>query len=395
MRVLVLHSELGVLRGGGENFTRNLFGAFAGRGHYVAAAFIADQRHNYPIALPPNIKPFPLGGWWSRNFGQALLSFLGRPFTVDDGLKKNWDRFQNAVAWRTVRWHNRRFRTRIEREFRRRWDCFDAVYVHGDADLAAAVTKYRPTILRLPGPLTVEAEPKLRTVHAVCANGDALTMIQRFLGNHATELPVGLDDKLFRPGPTTVRSKIGWSCQHTVIGYVGRLTRLKGVDLLAAAFREISEYLPDARLLIIGRGEEECRLRSMLSQKFSRRMIHIEPDVDHEQLAEWYRAMDILVMPSRYENFSNALIEAMACGIPFLASDVGGNKIVATTGAGWLFNSDSVSALSTCLRIALQDTAEQQKRGKIGFEYTKQHHSWAATAERLEEILACRLGVAR
>ena len=111
--------------------------------------------------------------------------------------------------------------------------------------------------------------------------------------------------------------------------------------------------------------------------------------------SEWYRAMDVLVMPSRYENFSNALIEAMACGVPFLASDVGGNKIIAKTGAGWLLESDSVSALSTCLRTTLQDAAERQRRGKIGFGYTKQHHSWDATAKRLEEILFCRLGVGR
>jgi glycosyltransferase involved in cell wall biosynthesis len=395
MRVLVLHSELGVLRGGGENFTRNLFDAFAERGHRVAAAFVADQRNHYPLALPPNIQPIPLRGWWSRNFGQALLSSLGHPLVVDDRLKKKWDHFQNAIAWRTIRWHNHRFRNRIERQFGKRWNSFDAVYVHGDAALAAAVTRYRPTVLRLPGPLTVEAEPILRTVHAVCANGDALASIQKFLGNHATELPVGLNDELFRPGPTTARSKIGWSCQHRVIGYVGRLTRLKGVDILAAAFQEISEYLPNTRLLIIGRGEEEHRLRSTLAQKFSHGGVHIEPDVNHEELAEWYRAMDLLVMPSRYENFSNALIEAMACGVPFLASDVGGNKIVAKTGAGWLFESDSVAALSACLRMILQDPAERQRRGKIGLQYAGQHYSWDATAKRLEEILFCRLGVAR
>jgi glycosyltransferase involved in cell wall biosynthesis len=174
---------------------------------------------------------------------------------------------------------------------------------------------------------------------------------------------------------------------------VGRLTRLKGVDVLAAAFQELSEYSPNARLLIVGRGEEERYLRSSLVQELNRRMVHIEPDVNQEDLADWYRAMDVLVLPSRYENFSNALIEGMACGVPFLASDVGGNKIVANAGGGWLFESDSVSALSVGLHTVLQNATERQKRGKIGFEYAKQHHSWSTTARRLEELLTIRLGV--
>ena len=56
MNVLVLHSELGVLRGGGENFSRNLFTAFAERGHRIAAAFVADHNGRYPLPLPSAIQ---------------------------------------------------------------------------------------------------------------------------------------------------------------------------------------------------------------------------------------------------------------------------------------------------------------------------------------------------
>src|SRR5437762_13538082 len=77
MKILVLHSELGVLRGGGENFTRNLFAAFAERDHCVAAAFVADHNGRYPLSLPPIIRPIPLAGWWWGSLGQATLSSLG------------------------------------------------------------------------------------------------------------------------------------------------------------------------------------------------------------------------------------------------------------------------------------------------------------------------------
>jgi glycosyltransferase involved in cell wall biosynthesis len=98
-------------------------------------------------------------------------------------------------------------------------------------------------------------------------------------------------------------------------------------------------------------------------------------------------------MPSRYENFSNALLEGMACGIPFLASDIGGNRILAQTGAGWLFESESTSSLVARLDEILKNSGELKARGKLAFEYVQNHHSWSKTAERLETIIASHVGV--
>jgi D-inositol-3-phosphate glycosyltransferase len=144
--------------------------------------------------------------------------------------------------------------------------------------------------------------------------------------------------------------------------------------------------------VIIGSGKGEGSIRSILAKELERGIAHIERDVAHEQLPQWYRAMDLFVMPSRYENFSNAIIEAMACGVPFLASDVGGNRMVAKTGAGWLFEPESVSSLATYLSKLLKNRSDLKARGKVGVDYVQNHHSWAATAERLEQIFASHLG---
>jgi len=390
MRVLVLHSELGTLRGGGENFTRNLFASFVDRGHHVRAAFAADPFGRYPFRLPERIEPIPVRGLWSETLGQGALSAVGRRLTARRSLRAKWDYFQNALAWRTFRWNNKRFQRRIIGRMQSMMIDSDVVYVHCNPFLASEVARFRPTVLRLPGPLTAEVLPVLETIHAVCANGDALKRIRTFLGERALELPVGLDDRLFCPGPSPVRDSLRWTPQEKVVGYVGRLSHIKGVDLLVDGFRALAQKDPQARLLIIGEGEEERNLRAGLKSEIARNLVHMTGDVPHNQLPQWYRAIDLLAMPSRYENYSNAMLEALACGVPFVASNVGGNRALYETGAGWLFEQASASSLAASLETALADPREREARGTRGCLHVREGYSWSTSAKRLEEIIRSR-----
>jgi glycosyltransferase involved in cell wall biosynthesis len=387
MRVLVLHSELGTLRGGGENFTRNLFASFVALGHEVSAAFVADPFGRYPFQLPAGIKAIPIRGWWSRSFGQATLSAVNRQLTHRPSLQEKWEYIQNGLGWRASYWYNCAFQRRIlNRIEQATWDV-DAVYVHSNPFLACEVARLRPTVLRLPGPVSAELLPVLRKIHTVCANGDALKRIRTFLGEHTTELPVGLDQQLFAPGPASARSSLGWTAEHKIVGYVGRLSRIKGVDILAEGFRRFSRKRRDARLLFVGTGEEEKNLRAMLKLELAGGLVHFAGDVPHEGLPHWYRAMDLLVMPSRYENYSNAILEGLACGIPFVGSDVGGNRALYETGAGWLFEPNSFDSLASAIDEALADPEKRKARGDKGRSHVDGRYSWAATAQRLEAIL--------
>ena len=145
--------------------------------------------------------------------------------------------------------------------------------------------------------------------------------------------------------------------------------------------------------MIIGHGPEEKALRPILGEALARGTAHIQPDVDHVRLPNWYRTMDLFVMPSRYENFSNAALEALACGIPLLGSDAGGNNLLAEEGRGWTFRAESIPALAASLAAILRDRDERLRRAAASLDCVRQRHSWAASAERLEFIIQSRLKV--
>ena len=111
--------------------------------------------------------------------------------------------------------------------------------------------------------------------------------------------------------------------------------------------------------------------------------------------------MNVFVMPSRYENFSNAVLEALACGVPFLVSDVGGNRRLAEAEGGWLFTPGSADSLAQALRSIAESPCRARDRGTFGGERVRHRYSWEASAKRLEDIFqscldmkagtACRL----
>jgi glycosyltransferase involved in cell wall biosynthesis len=97
--------------------------------------------------------------------------------------------------------------------------------------------------------------------------------------------------------------------------------------------------------------------------------------------------MDLFVMPSRYENLSNAVLEAMACGVAFLGSNIGGNQTYVEAEGGWVFTPGSVGSLSEKLRFLAENPGLARDRKASIADKVCRGHSWTATAKRLEDIL--------
>ena len=90
---------------------------------------------------------------------------------------------------------------------------------------------------------------------------------------------------------------------------------------------------------------------------------------------------------------SNAVLEGMACGVPFIASAVGGSRNLADLGAGWLHEPESVSSLRDAMLVAARRRSELKCFGARGSRHVLERYSWTGSAERLEHILRTRLEV--
>lgn len=133
-------------------------------------------------------------------------------------------------------------------------------------------------------------------------------------------IPNGVDLARFKPGDRqAARAALGLAPQGTLIGTVGRLTHVKGHDVLIEALVHLP---PNFSLAIVGDGEERQALeRQVKAHELSPR-VHFLGQRDRPEAI--YPAFDLLCLPSRAEGFPRALIEAQACGIPVVAADVGG-----------------------------------------------------------------------
>ncbi|HWG19716.1 MAG TPA: glycosyltransferase family 4 protein [Terracidiphilus sp.] len=139
----------------------------------------------------------------------------------------------------------------------------------------------------------------------------------RLLGHGSSN---GVDVDRFSPGPDKMRIRLGIPAAAPVIGFVGRLTRDKGVPVLVEAFERLLKLAPDAWLLLVGWFDPSDDALSGDQRAF----IASHPRILHSgfvaDTAAWYRAMDLMVLPTFREGFPNVVLEAAASGIPVIGT---------------------------------------------------------------------------
>ena len=185
----------------------------------------------------------------------------------------------------------------------------------------------------------------------------------------AAVLPFSIDTSTYSPGGDTTRAHRNGPL---TVGYVGRLATSKGIDTLLAAIELVGGG--KVRAVIAGDGPAAEPLRRQASQLGLDDRVRWTGYVPHDRTPEHYRALDLVVVPSRTtaswkEQFGRVVIEALACGVPVVTSDSGElPHLVETSGGGWTFPEGDAPALAQLLTELTErrdDLAERGTRGRL------------------------------
>jgi sugar transferase (PEP-CTERM/EpsH1 system associated) len=195
----------------------------------------------------------------------------------------------------------------------------------------------------------------------------------------------GVDTKKFRP---VKENTLGFNCKFMkgdiIIGTVGRLDPIKNYDLLLKAFDKINSK-NKIRLIIVGDGPERKHLENLKNKLSCRDRIVFMGE--RKNLNEILRWLDIFVLPSKNEGMSNTILEAMATGLPVIATKVGGNpELVSNNITGLLISNGDVEELRQAITYYLENPKAIKIHGKRARIETECRFSLEKMIKKYEEL---------
>jgi len=210
-------------------------------------------------------------------------------------------------------------------------------------------------------------------------------------------VPPGVDTRHFHPMPMrAARDRLGVAHGDWMVLFVGRIERLKGVDTLIRAIallaHECPTWVEKMCVAIIGgdaatnENVELERLKRMREELGLSDLITFLGARDQDQLRHYYNAASFVVMPSRYESFGMVALEAMACGRPVIASEVGGLAHLVRDGqTGFHVPEGNHVGLASAIARLLQDDRLREQLGRQAAVWA-QAFAWPRVADRLLDV---------
>ena len=199
-------------------------------------------------------------------------------------------------------------------------------------------------------------------------------------GKDVAVIPYGVDLDRFSPRQGNVGDSF-------VAGSVGRLSPEKGLKYLLQAMATVIREEPRARLLLAGGGPERAALERLASRLGLAGRVEFAGEVAHEQVPDVLARMDVFAMPSTWEGFGVAALEAEAMELPVVASNVHGIPDVVEDGvSGILVPPKDVDALVAAILRLLRDGEERRRMGHAGRELVACRYSWTDSTRRMEAL---------
>ena len=228
------------------------------------------------------------------------------------------------------------------------------------------------------------------------SSGDEAAQLERLYGavpERIEIVPPGVDHQLFSPGDR-VRARrsldlsLGLS-PGPVLLFVGRIQPLKGVDV---AIRTLAALGEDSTLVVIGGpsgpdGEAEvARVHQLVADEGLESRVRMLPPQPHGRLADFYRAADVCIVPSRSESFGLVALEAAACGTPVVAAAVGGLRTIVSHGrTGFLVDDRDPRAFAARIVQILEDE-DLAEAMSVGAAASARQFRWPIAAARLRRL---------
>ena len=203
-------------------------------------------------------------------------------------------------------------------------------------------------------------------------------------------VPLGVEQALFSPGnPNAAKDALGLPTGPILL-FIGRLQSLKGVDVAISTLRAMDHE--NAMLVIVGgaSGQEgslyESEIRNLANNLPAGKKVAFIPPQPHHILSTYYRAADIVIVPSRSESFGLVALEAAACGVPVVASSVGGLQNLIEDGkTGLLIEGWDPVEYAQAVDYLLSNPFKTTEIAMNAVDRA-QTYTWGQTATRLQEI---------
>jgi glycosyltransferase involved in cell wall biosynthesis len=285
-------------------------------------------------------------------------------------------------------------------EHRLEFDVIDAHYFYPDGVAAALLAQRygKPLLITARGSdlnlIGQDARARQRMLQACERAGACIGVSQALVdvlegwGVPQSKLHVirnGVDLDRFAPRErSAARAELGLDPQAPLLLSVGNLIELKGHALLVDAVHALRDEWPTLQLLIAGEGPERARLQAQIARHGLAERVRLLGSVPNAQLGAWYNAADLFLLPSSREGLPNALLEALACGTPALATAVGGIPEVlgGAAGEGELLAERTAPAIADVLRRWLPRRPDRAAVRQLALKY-----SWNSSAAQLADLV--------
>ncbi|MCU1385895.1 MAG: hypothetical protein JWL71_4592 [Acidobacteria bacterium] len=369
MRVTMLLRCLAMMRGGGE--TRHL----AWARELTALGVHVDIITGTPLLGGAR---YPVEGVPAT----SVRSLYARDFVYRFQKRRGFGRLTMTALHVDEEWFCRAAWRRIAAAA----DRPDVVHAHALHQAARLRTVNVPVIINLPGAPNPRYTADLQQADVLVADGWAAQHLPAALGRGVERVQKGVDADLFQPGGASLRGSL--RLEHTgVIIAVARLVPLKNLALLLDAVAIVRNRGTSVHLVIVGDGPEAMALKQRAAALDLADTVTFLGYLPQCETPPAYRAADVFALSSDFDNSPNVVLEAMACGLPIVTTDVGGVREFVEHGAGGaVVPPQNAAALAAALETYLRSPQMARAAGDYNRRRAATEFSWRASAQRLLDV---------